>query len=103
MAYGDDLKRYDHQAVDGNVKPMGWERITALSAAVGLTVPVGARIALLIAETQAVRFRDDGTNPTATIGMPIFVNTPFWYNGDLSAFKVIEQAVSASLDILYYA
>ncbi len=85
----------------------GYQQITNLSSAVGLTVPgTGAlhgRIAILIAEGQTIRWRDDGTNPTATVGMPLEVGQPFVYTGDLGAIKVIETAASAKLNVSYYA
>ena len=58
---------------------LGYQQITSLSAATGLTVPqtdlngLNARpsIALITPETQAVRWRDDDVNPTASVGMPL--------------------------------
>jgi hypothetical protein len=91
------------QVVDGGLQPKGWQRITSLSAAAGLTVPTGARVALIQCETQNVRFRDDGTNPTATVGMLLVAgNPPILYTGDLHAVKFIEATVSASLNVSYY-
>ena len=43
---------------------LGYQQITSLSSATGLTVPQGATLALIVPETQNVRWRDDGTNPT---------------------------------------
>jgi hypothetical protein len=81
---------------------MGYQQITSLSAAVGLTVPKFARYARISCTAQAVRWRDDGTNPSATVGMLLPVNTPFFYDGDLSAIKFFEAAASAVLDVSYY-
>lgn len=86
----------------GPSSPLGYQQITSLSAAASLTVPTGATIAVIIAETQAVRWRDDGTNPSATVGMPLPVQTPFVYSGDLSAIKFFEQAGSAKLNVSYF-
>ncbi len=44
--------------------PKGYQQITDLSSAVSLTVPNGANYAIIEAETQSVRWRDDGTAPT---------------------------------------
>lgn len=87
----------------GYRKPLGYEQITSLSAAAGLTVPAGATVAVIIATAQAVRWRDDGTNPTGTVGMPLAVNTELTYSGTLSAIKFIESAASAVLNVSYYA
>lgn len=84
-------------------KPLGYEQITSLSAATGLTVPAGATSAVIIAETQAVRWRDDGTDPSGTVGMPLAVDTLLEYGGDLSAITFIEQAASAKLNVAYFA
>ena len=89
---------------------MGYQQITSLSAAAGLTVPTrtpdGSKqqptFALIIAETQGVRWRDDGTNPTASVGMPLAVGVPLQYDGDLTKIKFIEQTASAKLNISYY-
>lgn len=86
---------------------MGYQQITSMSSAVGLTLPTNANNykpvrALIIPQTQAVRWRDDGTDPTATVGMPLAVGATLDYDGDLNKIKFIEQAASAALNISYY-
>lgn len=87
---------------DQALKPLGYQQLTSLSAATALTVPAGARFALLKTETQPVRWRDDGTNPTAAIGMLLDVGDEFWYTGALKKLKVIETTASATLNVAYY-
>jgi len=90
---------------------LGYQQITSLSSSTGLTVPVTdpsgnkqqPTFALIIAETQAVRWRDDGTAPTASVGMPLAVGVPLQYDGDLTKIRFIEQTASAKLNISYYA
>lgn len=85
--------------------PLGYQQITSLSAAQSLTVPAGATQAVIYVETQAVRYRDDGTAPTASVGAPLAVTgtgQPLVYTGTLSAIQFIEQTSGAKLDILYY-
>jgi hypothetical protein len=82
---------------------LGYEQITSLSAATALTVPSGATLAVAIPESQAVRWRDDGTNPTGSVGMPLAIATTLSYDGDLSRIRFIEQAASAKLNVSYYA
>lgn len=82
---------------------LGYQQITSLSSATGLTVPQGATLALIVPETQNVRWRDDGTNPTASVGMPIFVGASLSYDGDFNKIKFIEETASAKLNISYYA
>ena len=90
---------------------IGYQQITSLSAATGLTVPTTDKsgnkqqptFALIIAESKDVRWRDDGTAPTASVGMPLAVGIPLQYDGDLTNIKFIETAASAKLNISYYA
>jgi len=35
---------------------------------VSLTVPRGSELAVVVVETEDLRYRDDGTSPTATVG-----------------------------------
>lgn len=100
MAYQDLLD--DRLVYDGSLTSTGYQQLTSLSAAASLTVPAGSRWALITPETQAVRWRDDGTNPTATVGMPIAIGVSFWYTGEMSAIKFIEQTASAKLNVTYY-
>ena len=82
---------------------LGYQQITSLSASAALTVPSGATLALIVPETQNVRWRDDGTAPTASVGMPIFVGASLSYDGDLNRIRFIQQAASATLNVSYYA
>jgi hypothetical protein len=88
----------------GAYGPLGYQKITSLSSATALTVPSGAVRCLVIAETQAVRWRDDGTNPTSTVGMPLAVGVPYTFErlDVLPVLKFIEQTASAVLHISYY-
>jgi hypothetical protein len=101
MIQKDDLGDYSKP---GPLTPMGYEKVTALSAAKGLTVPDGARYARIQAEAQAVRYKDDGNNPTSTDGLQIKVGPEFelFYDGDLAEIKFLELAASATLQVLYY-
>ena len=91
------------RTTESHLTPLGYVQITSLSAAVGLgTVPDGARIALIHAEAKDVRWRDDGTDPTSTVGMTLVAGADFLYTGDFSAIKFIETAASAKLNVSYY-
>lgn len=87
---------------EGQREPNGFERITDLSSAVGFTAPAGTRLAIFRAETQDIRWRDDGTNPTSTVGLLMSVGDVFMYTGDFSKFKMIETTASAVVQISYY-
>lgn len=90
---------------------MGYQQITSLGTSTGLTVPSTTRdglrtvptFALIIAETQGVRWRDDLTAPTASVGMPLPVGIPLQYDGNLSNIRFIEQVAGAKLNISYYS
>ena len=82
---------------------LGFQQITSLSSATGLTVPAGATRALIAPLTQGIRWRDDGTAPTASVGMPVAAGTYLSYDGDLKNIKFIETSASAELNITYYA
>jgi len=83
-------------------KPTGYQQLTSLAAAAGLTVPARSRRAIIQAEAQAVRWRDDGTNPTDSIGMRLNADEELEYDGDLAAIKFIETTASAKLNVTYY-
>ena len=84
-------------------RPLGYQQVTGLSSAKALTPPAGANFAVINPETKSVRWRDDGTNPTGSVGMLIAADGEFTYQGDLAAIKFIETAVSAVLNVSYYA
>ena len=81
--------------------PQGYFQSTSLSSAVGLNAKNG-RWALLQAVGQNIRWRDDGTDPTAVVGMLLLVGNPLPYYGDLKAIRFIETAVSAELNVSVY-
>ena len=83
--------------------PLGYQQLGSIAAATKLTVPPGADAVLLSADTQAVRWRDDGTDPTASSGMSIrTTDAAFLYTGDLSALSVIATTTGAVLNASYY-
>lgn len=86
---------------------LGYQQITSLSASTALTVPTGgdgqvATLVVIRVETQGVRWRDDGTAPTSSVGMPLTAGDTFTYSGDLSRLRFIEQTASAKINATYY-
>jgi hypothetical protein len=61
------------------------------------------RIAIITPEGQAVRWRDDGVAPTASVGMPLAVGVTLQYDGDINQIQFIEQVSGAKLNITYYS
>jgi len=84
--------------------PLGYVQITNLSSAVGLgSIPVDTVMCLIAAETSGVRWRDDGTSPTASIGMPMAAGQEFQYTSpDLTKIQFIQQAAGAILNVSFY-
>lgn len=84
-------------------KALGYQQIVTLTGSTALTIPAGTTLIRIIPETQAVRWRDDGTAPTATVGQPLSVGSELVYTaGQMSALRFIEQAVGAKLNVTYY-
>jgi hypothetical protein len=86
--------------------PLGYQKIAAatLVAATPLTVPTGATVAIIRVTAAPVRWRDDGTAPTATDGIPLADTdtVPFEYWGSLSKIQFILQSGSPILNVSYY-
>lgn len=87
------------------LSPNGQERITDLNAATPLTVPANTIAAMIVAETEAVRFTNDGTTPTSSVGVlltagsKIFVISP----EVLANLQFINaQANDAALSVSYF-
>jgi len=82
---------------------LGYQQITDVSSAVGFaSVPTGAEFVRIQCEDQAIRWRDDGTNPTASIGMLLYPDCLIEYEGSLSAIKFIETVASAKVNCTFY-
>lgn len=87
---------------------LGYQQISPVTTPSILTVPNGARMAMICAETNAVRYRDDGTAPTATVGMLIPITSPtsidncIMYSGPLPSILFQQVTSPATLDVSYY-
>lgn len=76
--------------------------ITDLSNPVGITNPDAAAIeAQIQAESVDVRYRTDGTDPTASVGHTLAAGDTLFLTGlsDITAFKAIQTAAGAKLNI----
>jgi hypothetical protein len=66
-------------------------------------IPSGTELLLIQPQTQAIRWRDDGTAPTATVGYPLAVGAELRYTGqNMAALRVISQVAGAIVNILAY-
>ena len=89
--------------IDPRWIPVGYQQIAAFSTVQTLTPPAGATAALIRVETTSVRWRDDGTAPTASVGQLLLTtDAPFWYPGVLSALQFIPTSSTSTLDVTYY-
>lgn len=82
--------------------PLGFQTVGSLTSASLLSVPAGATIAYITVEGAPVRWRDDGTAPTATVGTLVGVGSQIIYSGSLAAIQFIQQSATATLDVSYY-
>jgi hypothetical protein len=90
----------------------GYQQIAAatLAASTALTIPtvpgngaLSARYAVIQCEGGEVRWRDDGTAPTSTVGF-LLAQYPdqLVYDGDLTALRFIRTSASSILNVSYY-
>lgn len=87
------------------IKPVGYQQLTVSTAAVGFTIPKGAIRARVNVQDQSIRWRDDGIDPSAIVGMLQKADTYFdvYDTQELKAFKAIRvDGSDAKLNISYY-
>lgn len=85
---------------------LGYQQITGMAASTGLTVPSDQNrgiptLAVIQAEAQAVRWRDDGVAPTSTVGMVLAAGASMEYDGTLGGIRFIEATAGAILNVTY--
>lgn len=93
------------QVAPGAMDVMGHQQMTSLSSATAPTITAGTRWILAQAESQSVRWRCDGTAPTASVGMIIYAgDAPTILpiaSTSIANLKFIEVAASAKLNLTY--
>jgi hypothetical protein len=82
--------------------PLGFQTVASFSASTGFTPPTGATVCFIQAEGNPVRWRDDGTAPTASAGQLLPLNTLLTYSAALSAVRFIPTTGSSTLDVGCY-
>lgn len=82
--------------------PKGYQQIVGLAASTALIVPAGSTYALIATQGQGVRWRDDGTAPTAAIGFELLIGQVMKYDATLTALRFIQEAATATLNVSYY-
>jgi hypothetical protein len=70
----------------------------------GLTVPAGSVRAWLDVQTQAVRWRADGTSPTTSVGSRLTAGSSLIITGDalMSAIEFIAETGTAEINVHYF-
>lgn len=83
---------------------LGYQQITSLGTAVGFTsIPAGTLLVLVTPEAQAVRWRADRTDPTASVGYPLAVGVEARFTlAQLASVKFIEQTAGAKLNCAFF-
>lgn len=84
-----------------------YQQSTSLSTSTAAALPSlpsnpGAGSALISVEGAAIRWRDDGTAPTSSVGQPISAGQAICYAQDLGAFQMIGQTGSPTVNVTYY-
>lgn len=85
--------------------PWGYQQIAnaTLASATALTVPDGAGYAIIQVESKSVRWRDDGVDPTGSVGMLLPADSAMVYDGDLTQLRFIRTESGATLNVSYYS
>lgn len=84
--------------------PRGYVQVTGLDSVATLgTIPPGTTTVVLQAESQPVRFRDDGEDPTSGAGMRLPADAMVEYTGDLGQLRFIEETATAKLNASFYS
>ena len=90
----------DRFVADAALEPAGYLQLTPVSATGVWTSD--ARVCLIQALNQNIRMRDDGTDPTASVGFRLHAGESIWYIGDVTALRIIEESSGAEVNILAY-
>jgi hypothetical protein len=93
-------------------KPIGYRQLEVGSTAVDLDdatggIPAGATRAVIWVEVDSIRWRDDGEDPTSSVGMFIDKNLYFELHSaeSIANFKAIKagnEESNAKINIAYY-
>jgi len=87
--------------IDQALIPDGYYQVTDLSSVCGLGGGNG-RVALIQCLNQNIRWRDDGNDPTSSVGVRLHAGESIWYIGDLRKVRFIEETAGAELNVSTY-
>lgn len=89
----------------------GYQQLSVPASSTALTIPTVSNqtgiagtptLAVIQCETTAVRWRDDGVAPTATVGMRLEPSAILMYDGDLTRIRFIQVGGGSILNVSYY-
>lgn len=88
-------------------KPQGYAQATVSTTAIALpSIPASCdRVVIMFEDTGNVRWRDDGTDPTATVGMFLYAGQTIELAAQksITQFKVIRQGTAdVTMNVSYY-
>lgn len=83
---------------------LGFEKVTVTNAAGGLTVPANTQYAFFAVETNPIRIRLDGNDPTATDGLPFVAGDYFTLDSKhaINKFKHIRSGGADGVLQIHY-
>jgi hypothetical protein len=98
--------RADTVVRDASFVSLGYCQLSVTTAVLVSTcsggIPAGATRALMVTETAAIRWRDDGTAPTTSVGYPLAVAAHQTIMGNLPTLQVIAQTGTATVNFVFY-
>jgi hypothetical protein len=100
----------DSASVSAYRRPLGYVQVTPDATSRKLVLPalpagfqVGYAIIQCEGAVSSVRWRDDGTAATASVGMILSTGQELDYSGDMTMIQFIVAAANPVLNIAYYA
>ena len=106
LAIGSPGSMAQTKIIAGQVTSLGYCQLTSVSAATPIStcpIPSNATFVNVIIEGQTVRYRTDGVNPTASVGMLLDIGADKVFSVTaLKNIKFIETAPTATVDLEFY-
>ncbi len=88
--------------INSPIVSKGYGQTTVSSTAVALS-GVAGQMAIVMVESAAIRYRTDGTAPTASVGIPIQPDSGFVLCGaNMNTFRAIRQSSDAKLNYEFF-
>ncbi len=91
------------QIVPTNLTPIAGREQKTVAAATALIVPQGAKFALIQAQSGNIRWTDDGTTVTGSVGMLLRSGeSPTPFTADLGTLSFMDDGADVSTLIVHY-